>query len=166
MDLLIDLNLVENRKPRAPTPRPPWAIAEWAFVGRCDACQACIGACVEGLLRQGDDGRPETDFRYGGCDFCGACADACPDGALRRDLRHSAQAFRFSIAIGADCLAQAGEECRTCQEFCDNFAIQFAPQPDGQRGPTVSVAACSGCGACVGPCPVACIQLLRPALPE
>ncbi len=141
--------------------RPPWAIAEWAFAARCDGCQACVRACREGVLKRGADGLVEADFRFGGCDFCGACLAACDRGALRRELRSTTRAFRFAIAIGTDCLARAGEPCRTCQDFCDSFAIRF---DTGGQGPVV-LDNCSGCGACVGPCPVGSIKLYRPTSP-
>lgn len=145
--------------------RPPWAIAEWAFRSRCDGCRACVDACREGVLGLGRDGLPEVDFRFGGCDFCGACATACDRGALRRDLAAKTPAFRFVLTISDSCLALAGEPCRTCEEFCDSYAIRFRPRDDGAAVPMVLAANCNGCGACVGPCPVGCIHVNRPAPP-
>lgn len=147
-------------------PRPPWAIAEWAFVGRCDGCLACVDACRDGVLGPGRDGRPEVDFRFGSCDFCGACVAACDRGALRRDLASRTAAFRFVLTVDTACLALAGEPCRTCEEFCDAYAIRFRPTEQGTMVPTVVAANCNGCGACVGPCPVGSIHLTRPAIPR
>lgn len=163
MNPIVDQYVLEADDSR-PAPRPPWAIAEWAFVGRCDGCQACVDACREDVLRPGPDGLVVADFSFGGCDFCGACLDACDRGALRGDLQTAAPAFRFAIAIGADCLSSAGEDCRTCLEFCDSFAIRFDVSGPGAIGPMV-LDSCSGCGACVGPCPVGCIKVYRPAPP-
>lgn len=146
-------------------PRPPWAIAEWAFVGRCDGCLACVDVCREGVLNPGKDGLPEMDFRFGGCNFCGACVAACDRGALRRNLASKTPAFRFVLTVDSNCLALAGEPCRTCEEFCDAYAIRFRPTERGNMVPTVIAANCSGCGACVGPCPVGSIQLTRPGVP-
>lgn len=153
-------------QPSAPSPRPPWAIAEWAFVGRCDGCKACVNSCRAGLLRDGVDGRPEVDFRFGGCDFCGACVSACDRGALRRTLTaKAALTFRFVLSIDDQCLALTGEPCRTCEAFCDNYAIRFLPNDAGITVPVVLTGQCNGCGACVGPCPVGSIHLYRPELP-
>jgi ferredoxin-type protein NapF len=145
--------------------RPPWAIAEWAFVRRCDGCLACVDVCSEGILRPGSDGHVEVDFRYGGCDFCGACAAACDRGALRRGQTGHDRAFRHQPVIDDTCLAMAGEPCRTCEAFCDNYAIRFNPDAQGRVVPQVLDELCNGCGACVGPCPVQSIRLLRPTLP-
>jgi ferredoxin-type protein NapF len=145
--------------------RPPWAIAEWAFVKRCDGCQACVGACREGILQMGGDGYPQIDFRYGGCDFCGACATACTRGALRRGDEGHERAFRYRLAIDDRCLAVAGEPCRTCEGFCDNYAIRFHVGAQGHAVPVVLDNLCNGCGACVGPCPTGSIQLSRPKVP-
>lgn len=144
-----------------PRPRPPWAIAEWAFAGRCDGCLACVDACREGLLQPDPAGLPEVDFRFGACDFCGACVTACDRGALRRDLTAAAPAFRFVISIDQTCLAGTGEPCDTCAEFCEGYAIRFQFSDQGQRIPVVLSASCNGCGACVGPCPVNAIHLTR-----
>jgi len=144
--------------------RPPWAIAEWAFLGRCDGCAACVEVCREGILFLGPDGRPAVDFSFGGCDFCGACATACDRGALRPGGAYQ-HAFRYRLEIDDRCLAMAGEFCRTCEEFCDNYAIRFRQDEQGRSQPLVIASQCSGCGACVGPCPVASIHLTRPGPP-
>lgn len=142
-------------------PRPPWAIAEWAFVRRCDGCLACVDACREGVITTGDDGLPELDFRFSGCDFCGACVSACDRGALRRNPAARTPAFRVALTIDDNCRARAGEPCRTCSEFCDNYAIRFQVTDDGLSVPTLLAGSCNGCGACVGPCPSRSIHLTR-----
>jgi len=146
-------------------PRPPWAIAEWAFVSRCDGCSACVDACREGVLYGGADGLPQVDFRFGGCDFCGACLAACDRGALRRNPAAKAPPFRFVLTIDQRCLALSGEPCRTCEEFCDNYAIRFRATEEGAMVPVVMAGNCNGCGACVGPCPVGSINITRPLPP-
>ena len=71
-------------RPVAPARRPPWALAEAAFVARCTRCDACITACPEQVLRRADGGYPEIAFTDSGCDFCGECAAVCEPGALDR----------------------------------------------------------------------------------
>lgn len=146
--------------------RPPWAIAEWAFASHCDGCKACVDACLESVLRVGADGRPETDFRFGGCDFCGACVASCERGALRQNGSAKTPAFRFVLSISSSCLALAGEPCRTCEECCDSYAIRFGSDEKHGSMPVVLANNCNGCGACVGPCPTGSISLTRPPLPR
>lgn len=61
--------------------------------------------------------------------------------------------------IDARCLAVKGVECRICGEHCDDGAIRFSPRPGGPPLPEVRREACTGCGACVAPCPVTAIRL-------
>lgn len=139
--------------------RPPWALPEWVFRQRCDGCGACVDACREGILTHDRDGLPITDFRFGGCDFCGECVTACPKHALRASGRERFEPFRFRLQINQECLAKAGEPCRTCTEFCDSYAIRFVDAAGAHQCPSVDASRCNGCGHCVGPCPVNAIQL-------
>lgn len=160
---------VTERKPARNDPaaplRPPWALPEWVFVQRCDACGACAEACREGIVKHGEDGRPVIDFRFGGCDFCGECVGACPTQALRSSNRGRFAPFRFRLKISGECLASSGESCRTCAEFCDGYAIRFVPGLGGVSGPRVDSSRCNGCGHCVGPCPVNAIEVCGLPLP-
>lgn len=144
--------------------RPPWAIAEWAFVHRCDGCLACVQSCREGILYRGRDGYPEVDFQFGGCDFCGACLSACGTGALRHSDATDKRPFRYTLSIDELCLARAGEACRNCESYCDNYAIRIQPSEQGVFMPVINQRQCNGCGACVGPCPLGSIRLSRPRL--
>jgi ferredoxin-type protein NapF len=155
----------EHARPSAPL-RPPWALPEWAFRQRCDGCGACVRACREGVLHRDGDGLPIVDFRYGGCDFCGACVAACPSQALRASGRERFKPFSFRLSISDNCLAKAGEPCRTCTEFCDNYAIRIVRNARGRTLPTVDDERCTGCGSCVGPCPVGAIKISGLPLPN
>ena len=55
--------------------------------------------------------------------------------------------------IGDACLARRQVECRICGEVCDASAIRFRPTLGGVSRPELDHAACTGCGACVAPCP-------------
>ncbi|PND37574.1 ferredoxin-type protein NapF [Paucibacter aquatile] len=142
---------------RAAVQRPPGAVAEPAFLASCTRCDACIKACPAGVIRRGDGGFPEMDFRSAGCDACGACIPACTVSALRPPLL-----FRdWQAQIGAQCLAQQGVECRVCGEACDAAAIRFRPRLGGVAQPEVSPSACTACGACVGVCPSGAVSMRR-----
>lgn len=147
------------RTDSAPPPRPPWALAEADFVAHCTRCDACVNRCPDGLLKRGDGGFPWLDFRAGGCSFCGDCLDACVPGALRLDNLRAP--LPFVASIGPTCLNLHGVECRSCVDPCETRAIRIRPRPGHQVEVTISAADCSGCGACLAPCPVNAVSLQR-----
>lgn len=145
---------------RQPSPfRPPWSQTEDRFTERCTRCDACITACPEGLLRKGGGGFPEADFSTSGCSFCGACAEACQTGAIQLDaLMRDEAPWHFTIAFNRNCLTAQEVVCRTCAEACDTAAIRFHPRIGGVSRPIIDAARCTGCGACLAPCPTAAIE--------
>jgi ferredoxin-type protein NapF len=143
-----------------PAPRPPWAVAETAFVEACTRCNACIAACPEGILVRGDGDYPEVRFSTTGCTACGRCADACEPRVL---LRQPGQApWSWRVSISSACLAQHQVECRVCGEMCDAGAIRFKPTLGGVTSPALDLSLCTGCGACVAPCPTQAIAMKTP----
>lgn len=148
-----------------PTPfRPPWGAAESLFLDRCTRCNDCLKACPTQLLVAGQGGYPQADFADAHCTLCGDCARVCSTGAIGRDVEQAP--WSFGIAIGEGCLAAQGVECRVCGELCDTAAIRFRPRIGGAPLPEVDNTLCTGCGACIAPCPVTAIQrvALNPAL--
>lgn len=145
---------------KAPPPplRPPWALRDAVtFKSACDGCGKCAPVCEFGLISLGADETPVVSFADMGCDFCGACADACPTGALRRT--DESAAWDHVARIGASCLSYSGVECRMCGDHCPTSAISFQPLGRGRWLPNVSEADCSGCGACMAPCPARAIAM-------
>lgn len=154
-------SLLRGRLRGGPPPlRPPWALAEPAFLEACTRCDACRAACPEGILVRGSGGFPLVDFQRGECTFCGRCAAACEDGALTRPQGTAAGAPWDAVAlVGAGCLARKGIVCRSCEDACEPRAIRFAVGPPA--APQIDLGACTGCGACVAPCPVDAIEIQR-----
>ncbi|RMF13418.1 MAG: ferredoxin-type protein NapF [Gammaproteobacteria bacterium] len=147
---------------RQPAVRPPWALAEEAFVSACTRCGDCIRMCEAQVLIKGDGGFPEFDASRGECTFCEVCVQACTTHAL--DLAQaSVQPAR--PVLSEACIAQKGVECRICGDQCEAEAIVFRPRPGGRFEPELNLTACTGCGACVAPCPVRAI-VLKPVTQE
>jgi ferredoxin-type protein NapF len=146
-----------------PAIRPPWALGETAFLDTCERCESCADACPEGIIGQGSGGFPVVDFAQGECTFCEACAKACPSGALALYATGSPDAKRLPWShraeIGERCIARAGVECRVCGEFCETRAIRFRLAVGGAALPEIDNDACTGCGACVAPCPVGAVAV-------
>ncbi|HNN09095.1 MAG: ferredoxin-type protein NapF [Rhodocyclaceae bacterium] len=135
--------------------RPPWAVAEATFTDLCSRCGDCARACPTRIIRQGDGGYPTIDFAAGECTFCGECVAACQTGALKRSAELAP--WHLRATIGDTCIARKGVECRICGEQCGEAAIRFIPQMGGIALPQFDPDRCTGCGACVGPCPVQAI---------
>ncbi len=138
--------------------RPPWSAPEGLFAELCTRCDACLPVCPTGLIQRGDGGFPVADFAASSCTFCGDCARACTTGAIAGDL--TLPPWHYAVAISATCLPQRGVECRICGEACDARAIRFTPRRGCVALPEVDAAACTGCGACLAPCPVGAISRL------
>lgn len=135
--------------------RPPWSLPPERFPESCTRCGDCARACPTRIIEQGDGGYPVVNFRINECTFCGACADTCQTGALRRAPGQIPWAVRASI--GEACLAGKQVECRICGEACEPRAIRFRPRPGGIAMPELDGDQCTGCGACVAPCPASAI---------
>ena len=143
--------------------RPPWAIGETDFLDTCSRCDACVQACPEGIIVRGGGGFPEVSFGRGECTFCEACVAACAPGALAVTTAAAPPRRRapwtVRAVISTACLSAAGVTCRVCGEFCEAGAIRFALAVGGVATPAVDRDRCTGCGACVAPCPVAAVEV-------
>lgn len=151
---------LRGRHRSAPEQRPPWAIAPGRFEDRCTRCDACVAACPEAILRRGDGSFPTVDFTAGACTFCAECQRVCEPAALQRN--DGASPWHIRIAISKACLPRHGVECRVCGERCEAAAIRFRPRLGGAAAPEVNLERCTGCGACVAPCPAGAIAMEMP----
>jgi ferredoxin-type protein NapF len=144
-------------KPTTPAVvRPPHAIPEARFTSLCDGCGLCAPACPETVIQLDAARRPVLDFARGECTFCDACTDVCPTGALDRG---NARPWTLTATIAGRCLAVGGVHCRTCGDACPTSVIRFVPRADGRFLPAIAVDLCTGCGACVAPCPVGAVAV-------
>lgn len=152
----------DSRTERPPI-HPPWALEHDAFLDACSRCGACITDCPEYIIETGPGGVPQISFFSGACTFCGVCVDVCHDKALVRWVDGAERAPWTVVAtIGDDCLAQTHVECAECAHHCEQNAIRLDLQDGGAVVPVVDATRCTGCGACLRPCPGNAI-MMRPA---
>ena len=132
--------------------RPPWGIPENLFTEICTRCDECITACPEKVISAGPGGYPAVSFDDGECTFCGDCRQYCEPGALKAADAEAKPWRVLAIVDGSDCLGTQGVLCRLCDEQCEVRAISF-PQVGLAGVPLIDTQLCTGCGACIGPCP-------------
>ncbi len=145
-------------EPQNPDVRPPWSLNETSFIELCSRCDACLQACDSGLLVRGDGGYPVADFERGACTFCGACSVACETGAISSP-ENARTPWELTAVVSASCLSAKGVTCRVCGDRCEARAIRFQLALGGVADPVIDSSACTGCGACVAPCPTDAITI-------
>ena len=155
--------------------RPPGALAEAAFLGRCVRCGECMKVCIGNALQPtwleaGLEGifTPRLIGRIGYCEYnCTLCGQVCPTGAIKRLTREEKQRTVIGRAYFDKnrCLPYAkGVPCMVCEEHCPtpDKAIKFrearvlnsrGEQVD-LRQPYVIDELCIGCGICENKCPL------------
>lgn len=136
--------------------RPPWAVANAAFIEGCSRCGDCIAVCETQILVRGEGDFPEIRFSQGECTFCQKCVQVCQAPIFRAV---SEAPFNHKVKIGASCLTHNHIECRVCQDNCPTRAIKFVWQAGGIAQPQINLEACNGCGGCIKPCPMNAISL-------
>lgn len=144
-----------------PDNRPPWVGRE--ALSQCTSCSDCASACPENILRLDDKGLPKIEFSETGCTFCGDCAEACSEGVFGEP---TTSPWQVQLDISDKCLLQAGVTCQVCTDFCDTEALCFdlSQRPVGAL--LVDQGTCTGCGECVGACPVTAISVTTTATKE
>lgn len=137
--------------------RPPWAVAESLFDEACSNCGKCIEACPESILIFARGKLPVVKFQNGECSFCGDCVESCETEALSREGR--VVPWELVANIGDKCLVRNGVMCRTCGDICEVRAIRFQLAVGGFATPELNYVECTGCGACIAPCPTQAISI-------
>lgn len=161
------LAVIEEKKiPQRATPIvPPGAQSLRNMASRCTACQLCVSACPNGVLRPSTRldtlMQPEVSYERGYCrPECTRCSEVCPAGAIIKITTADKSAIHIGHAVWVkeNCVPLTdGVECGNCARHCPVGAIQMVPSEPGNdaspRIPVVDTERCIGCGACENLCP-------------
>ena len=165
----VDGGLAEIEDKKAPcrnTPlTPPGALSVQNLQKHCTACQLCVSACPNNVLRPSTDParfmQPEMSFERGFCrPECNRCSQVCPTAAIRAIEPEDKTAIHIGRAvwIAENCIpVTKGDKCGACARSCQAEAILMVDYTtsDGRKVkvPTVDVERCIGCGECEYICP-------------
>ncbi len=158
---------IEEKKipQRATAIVPPGAQGIKHFYQHCTACQLCVTACPNDVLRPSSAltrlMQPEMSYERGYCrPECTKCSEVCPAGAISLVDRAGKSSIQIGHAvwIKANCVTQRdGKQCDNCARHCPTGAIQMVPSdPNDKKSikiPVVDTERCIGCGACEALCP-------------
>lgn len=161
------LAAIEDKKiPNRQTPiLPPGSQNARHFAQHCTACQLCVSACPNRVLRPSADlmkfMQPEMSYERGYCrPECNKCSEVCPTDAIKlTDLAEkSATQIGHAVWVKSNCVPLTdGVECGNCARHCPTGAITMIPsdvsKADSLKIPAVDVERCIGCGACENLCP-------------
>lgn len=161
------LAAIQDKKiPTRTTPlTPPGSSNARHFNAHCTACQLCISACTNQVLRPSGNltafMQPEMSYERGYCrPECTRCSEVCPTGAIRPidAAEKSALQIGHAVWIKKNCIVNSdGVNCGNCARHCPTGAIQMvASDPemsDSPKIPVINTERCTGCGACENLCP-------------
>ena len=149
--------------------RPPGAVDEGEFLGRCILCLRCVEACPNNAIITLDDsfGRqrrntPAVKARRQACMLCNRiegeylkCTQACPSGALQL-VRKEREEICAKVAMGKAeldkklCYSYNDWSCGVCYRACP---LPGTAMTLGMwERPEVVTEGCVGCGLCERSC--------------
>ena len=158
--LAAGLAAIEDKQtpPREITPVPAGALSRKHFYQHCTACQLCITACPNDVLRPSARlatlMQPEMCFEKGFCRVdCNRCSHVCPTDAIQpvdSAADKSAIQIGHAVVILDNCI-----RCGSCARHCPTGAITMITPNDPSKGtfPAVDPGRCIGCGSCEYHCP-------------
>jgi Polyferredoxin len=158
---------IEDKKiPDRKTPIvPAGALSAKNMKDHCTACQLCVSACPNNVLRPSNKlatfMQPEMSFERGYCrPECTECSQVCPTSAIKPITTADKSATSIGIAawIKENCVVNRDEvQCNNCERHCPTGAITLidrdAGYSDSLKIPVIDKSLCIGCGACEYQCP-------------
>lgn len=135
------------------------------FANHCTACQLCVTACPNQVLRPSVSlenlMQPEMSFEKGYCrPECVKCAEVCPAGAIKPidTAIKSSISIGYAVWVKENCVVNTDDvNCGHCADVCPVGAIKMvandSSDPKSRLIPTVITERCIGCGACENLCP-------------
>ena len=158
--------IIDKKAPERTTPLTPFGSRSVKdFYKRCTACQLCISACPNNVLRPSMSldrlMQPEMGYEDGYCrPECTKCSQVCPAGAILPLSPEEKTAVHIGTATvdRSLCVVEKdGVSCGNCARHCPVGAIRMVKldpdDPDSLRIPSVDESRCIGCGACEYLCP-------------
>ncbi len=137
--------------------RPPGAVPEEIFAGKCIRCGRCVEVCPYRSIKLLDiragvfAGTPIITAEEVPCYLCMKCVEVCPTGTLLK-IRQEETRMGIAIINKHTCYTwQSLTICRTCFDVCPykEQAITL-----DQLRPVIVEDRCVGCGICTHACPV------------
>ncbi len=159
-------DIADRKNPDRLTPlTPPGSLSARNMRSHCTACQLCVTACDNGVLRPSSSlntfMQPQMSYERGYCrPECVKCSEVCPAGAIKVISKEDKSSIQIghSVWVKANCLPiRDGQPCDNCARHCPTTAIVMVlSDPADEKSikiPVVNNELCIGCGACENLCP-------------
>ncbi len=156
------LAVIEDRvAPQRKTPiSPPGSRSARNLQSHCTACQLCVAACPNNVLRPVTAlttfMQPTMTFDHGSCaPDCNKCSSVCPTSAIQPiSLEEKASTqIGHAVWIKQNCVVTRDNvNCWVCSSHCPAGAITLIPldssDDDSLSVPAIDISKCIGCGTC------------------
>ncbi len=155
-------DIIGKKDPNRTSPiTPPGSHSQRNFTRHCTACQLCVSACPNGVLKPSSKlenfMQPQMSFTHGYCrPECNTCSTVCPAGAIKEISLADKSATQIGRAVWSEqrcIIIRDKKECYNCKRQCPTQAIQMVDKGFDYPVPVIDHERCIGCGACENLCP-------------